>query len=363
MAAGKHPVPTYDESLVTHLDFKEDADEFKILQLTDTHIGSAEQLDYARKSFDQLINLSHPDMIIFTGDFIWKAHTKELLPQVLAMIDEFKIPYALVFGNHDLEGDATSSDFVKAFEESEYGIFEQGPDYVTGNGNYAINIKKDGEIVYSLIMLDSLRYAKKNKVNGYNYIHDDQVDFYEWNIKGASQAAYGEFNPEENKVVPSLVFYHIPQVQFFECRQKILDYYQEHGLTYGDETPYGVATLSDDAEYPNKTSDEWLYPFEKTKLFDRASQLKSTKAMFVGHLHYNSSNYFYRDEINDYEMELVHGTKTLTTSLYWGCEEAQKDDVCIGGTVISIKADGSYSYDRLASTYFAPEFNLHNFVG
>lgn len=353
----------YDVTKVTALDFKDGAEEFKILQLTDTHLQSEEQLDYARESFKELIDASSPDMIVFTGDFIWKKHTKELLPKVLAMIDEFEIPYAFTYGNHDLEGNAKVKDFLKAFKKSKYGIYQRGPKNITGNANYSINIRQNGKIVYTLMMLDSLRYAKApGTIRGYNYIHDDQVDYYEWNIKGLSKAVYGEYNPDENKVVPSLLFFHIPQLQFFDIRDKIIDYYNENSLEMGTETPWGVATLSDDAEYPNprqpnniKESDEWLYPIKYTSLLDRAVSLKSTRAIFVGHLHYNSGYYKYYDKQIGYGLELVHGTKTLTTSLYWGCED-EETETKVGGTIITIKPDGSYSYDRLASTIFAPEF-------
>ncbi len=351
----------YDVSKVTALEFRQGQEEFKILQLTDTHLQSEEQLDYARDSFKELIDAGNPDMIVITGDFIWKKHTKELLPKVLAMLDEFKIPYAFTYGNHDLEGNAKVKDFLKAFKKSKYGIYERGPKNVTGNANYAINIKKDGKIVYSLMMLDSLRYAKSSSsVRGFNYIHDDQVNYYAWNIKGVSEAVYGAYDPANGKVVPSLIFFHIPQLQFFDLRDKILDYYTENSLELGTETPWGVATLSDDAEYVNnpnvdRKSDEWLYPVQYTSLIDMAAKLRSTKAMFVGHLHYNSGYYKYYNKQQEYGFELVHGTKTLTTSLYWGCEEAQ-DETKVGGTIISIKADGSYSYERLASTIFAPEF-------
>lgn len=358
----------YDIDKVTALEFQEGSEDFKILQLTDTHIKSETQLDYAKRSFQELIDKSaegddhKPDLLVFTGDFVWGKHTKELLPKYLAMIDEFKIPYAFVYGNHDLEGNAEVKDFKKAFADSKYGIYQTGPKSVTGNSNYSINIKKDGKVVYSLMMLDSLRYAKmKGTDRGFNYIHDDQVRYYEWNIKGVSEATYGEFDPENGKVVPSFVFFHVPQLQFFDLRDKILKYYKENKLELGSETEWGVATLSDDAEYPGqRTTDEWLYPIKYTKLLDTASRLQSTKAMFFGHLHYNTGYYKYCNEENGYKMELVHGTKTLTTSLYNGCELEQVEDTKVGGTLISIKADGNYSYERLFSTIFAPEFK-HNY--
>ena len=74
----------------------------------------------------KIINRTSPDLIVFTGDtifpFLPKAGTmnnKKQAERFIRFIDRFKIPYTLVFGNHDCEMgakcclDQLADDFTK----------------------------------------------------------------------------------------------------------------------------------------------------------------------------------------------------------------------------------------------------------
>ena len=326
----------YDETAVETLSFRENSDSFTILQLTDTQIRSVDQLDYMQESVAELVEAAKPDLIVITGDSVWKENTKAVLAEFVKVMDGFKVPHALIFGNHDLEGDAKVEDFTHYYNQSKYGIFHTGPEGIFGNSNYQINIKKGEKIVYSLILLDSGAYY--NYVAGgknYNWIHDDQVDYYEWCIKGVSKAVYGSFNPDKGKVVPSLMFYHIPQQEFWDSRQKML---ADYGLNVPAPDGSVATETDDDVDY-----DERLYPRERSKIVAKALELQSTKAMFVGHIHRDRSVY------NHNGLWLIQGLKTLTTYSYYGCETGETPAE-IGGTAITIKADGSFDWNRVYSS-------------
>lgn len=332
----------YNVDSVKTLPFKEGSDEFRILQLTDTHIKDVKQLDYMRESIAELVKHSQPDFIIITGDSIWKGQTKSVLKKYVAVMDSFKIPFSLVFGNHDLEGDATVADFVEAYNNSEYGFLDVGPAYATGNSNYQINLKSNNKIVYSLMFLDSLAWNKiDGEVKTYDWIRNNQVDYYEWCIKGVSESVYGSYNPKENKVIPSLMFFHIPQQEFWDSRVEMLE-------KYGLNTPAQDGSIATDTDN-NVATDERLYPRIRSSIVSKAVKLQSTKAMFVGHLHKDRSHYNYNG------LQLVQGLKTLTTSSFYGCLP-EETKIEVGGTLITVKTDGSFSWDRIYSTIFDQPF-------
>ena len=58
----------------------------------------------------KIINRTSPDLIVFTGDTIFPflpkvgtMNNKKQAERFIRFIDRFKIPYTLVFGNHDCE--------------------------------------------------------------------------------------------------------------------------------------------------------------------------------------------------------------------------------------------------------------------
>ena len=345
--AGWDKYDNYNIDKVASLEFAKGEDEFRVLQLTDTHIKSVDQLDYMRRSVQELIDITNPNLIVITGDGIWAKNlkvknTKVVLTEYVKLMDSFEIPWTYTFGNHDFEGNAKAEDYVKAFKNAKYCLFDNGPAAIVGNSNHFINIKNGKDVVFSIGILDSNSYHQyKGAVGRYDYIRDSQVSWYEWNIKGVSEYQYGEYDPSNGKVVPSALFFHIPQTEFYDERLQLID---EVGLNL--ENANGeIATETDDLS----ASVARLYPGKRSKLIETAVKLKSTQAIFVGHLHRDRSAFLYEG------IELVQGTKTLTTSFFYGNEESDSSTV-IGGTLISISKDGSYSWQRALSSIIEPEY-------
>lgn len=75
-------------------------DGFRIVQISDFHVGSYGSTDFAEKVVKQ-INELHPDLIVFTGDIV-NRRTAELEP-FTDVLSELKAPYGVysILGNHD----------------------------------------------------------------------------------------------------------------------------------------------------------------------------------------------------------------------------------------------------------------------
>jgi len=73
---------------------------FKIVQISDYHLGSWKDETVVKKSID-LINSQKPDLILFTGDLV-NDKTKEAIPYK-TILNQLKAPYGVysVLGNHD----------------------------------------------------------------------------------------------------------------------------------------------------------------------------------------------------------------------------------------------------------------------
>lgn len=354
----------YNLNEVKSMKFKKGSDQFKIMQITDLHLNDMDDIDYMDRFVQELIDNNNPDLIIITGDTVWREdfsmpdNTLQVVKEFPKALDKFGIPWAITFGNHELDGEAEIEDYYYSILQSKHAIFEFGPKNISGKTNYAINLKDGKDIVYSFVLLDSHAWVSRKTAQysrfTYNYIQDDQVDWYEWNIKGVSKAQYGKFDPENGKVVPSLLFFHVSQREFMECR------FEMTGNNYGQEgfedtvpnvlMPGSYASETDD----NEVGKDYLrlYPYKRSQIVNRAIQLKSTKAIFVGHLHRDRSNYIYTNGVDEGSIELVQGLKTLTTSSYYG-EEPTDTGVEIGCNMITINKNGSYSWERYYSDMLA----------
>ncbi|GAB6393011.1 MAG: metallophosphoesterase [Treponematales bacterium] len=282
---------------------KKDGEDFRILQLTDTHLNM--NLDTVEKTCGIIIdavNDTHPDLLVLTGDNVWNWHNYALGARLAAFLDTFRTPYAIVMGNHDWEGVFISNEKMgEVYAKGRYSLFSPGPPNIPGCGNYGVNIvDESGEVVYALIMLDSGRYRGSFPDYGYDYISTEQIAWYEWYVKGVSKSRYGDYFPPEH-VVKSMAFFHIPLPEINEVREKL-----------EAEDPAAAADAFRDKPTPSR---------KNTGMFQKMKELRSTTHMFFGHDHGN---------MLDYEYEGVHFVYSLRTS---GEQERA------GTTVITIKND------------------------
>ena len=83
---------------------------FKIMQLTDIHLGI--QVDNVKemKFIRSFIEENKPDLIVITGDTFLDAN-KSIVKFFFDKMDEIEIPYAFTYGNHDLQG-TYNSEFI-----------------------------------------------------------------------------------------------------------------------------------------------------------------------------------------------------------------------------------------------------------
>jgi len=189
----------------------------KVLQITDVHIlNNAKKDQKAFRTITQMIEASRPDIIVVTGDITSEDENMRAFRTFGEFMESFKIPWGFVYGNHDAETRRThtKTQLSEYLESLEYCFFDRGPEDVDGEGNYYYNVTDDsGKIIMSLMMMDSNMYYRDpvtGQDDGYDCFHENQIAWYEKTIKSIAQ----NVNGDENQVVPSLAFFHIPMREY-----------------------------------------------------------------------------------------------------------------------------------------------------
>lgn len=135
----------------------------KICQLTDIHLepdGDQEKYEKELNLLCEILDSVKPDLVTITGDLAWGQKTAEGIKALAEIIENRRIPWAPVLGNHDGNPDdseiKTREDFAKLLLGYEHSHFEIGEKNVAGNGNYTVEIENsDGKTDWVLFMLDS----------------------------------------------------------------------------------------------------------------------------------------------------------------------------------------------------------------
>ncbi|KAG2204184.1 hypothetical protein INT46_006068 [Mucor plumbeus] len=258
-----------------------DNGEFKILQLADLHFtneegtcrdipvdmecnGDATTIEYMEKLLDR----EKPNLVVFSGDNINGGGVSDARAATFKFAEPVakrKIPWAVVFGNHDDENDLTREELLEVMKRMPYSLTERGPIDLPGIGNYILKVftnnTKAAAHGFTLYFLDSHSYPEKEDQDGYDFIKSEQLD---WIIQSAS--AFNKLPTNPN----AAAFFHIP----------IWDYHEE------SNTNKPVAKFGDAREEVSSPKKNKISALEA---FKTAGDIKVTAC---GH-----------DHVNDYCLE------------------------------------------------------------
>ncbi|MDR1939736.1 MAG: metallophosphoesterase [Clostridiales bacterium] len=317
--------------------YKDKNADFKILLMTDLHIGCGIISKYSDKKAEAAMlataKKADADLIILNGDLTYpiaflsgSTNNKKQAERVSSIMDKIGKPWALVFGNHDEEKHSQYDKHTLAeiYMKNKNCLFQKGPDDIDGVGNYIINIKNaDGKFNTALVMLDSNQYLKRGYLSGFDHVHDNQIEWYKDQIK--------KLSVENGRLVPSLMFFHIPVKEFADAWRKL--YLGEVGT---DEN--GDKEIIYHFGFVNEKDNYFGHPVElKTHLFDDVLALGSTKGIFMGHDHLNTLSLTYKGVRLTYPMSIDY-------IAYIGIAKKKTQR---GGTLITIDDSGKFEIKHL----------------
>ena len=302
-----------------HISFLMEKEQFKILQLTDIHFGNGwwtkSKDKKAMTAVKTLIEETSPDIIIITGDVVYpmpiQTATRNNMLQFEVFskfMEGFEIPWTIVFGNHDAEAFATHTkkQIGEYLESLKFCFFKNNDIGITGLGNNVVNIyNKDKTINNSLFLFDSGNTINNLQFLGYEKIADDQVEWYENEVK---RMGYPK----------SLAFMHVPQLEYKIAWEKFREGSEEVKYHFGKAGEIG---------------EKISCAKEQSALFDKMVELNSTKGVFAGH-----------DHLNDYSVSYkgirLTFSKSIDYTAYLGI--SKKTDQR-GGTLITINKDSTFN--------------------
>ena len=328
------------------LDFDEDR-EIKILQMSDTQIRELTDIDTMLwQEMDELIRSTKPDLVLVAGDLIYGQYDPAAGPEDLDnssmklladRLDGYRIPWAPILGNHELESNILAQGICEIFENSKYCLFTRRGE-IGGNGNYAIGIAKNGVLAKTIFMMDS-NGSNKN-ANELPYVSNDSEYIEGENIIGIEHAflffdnqmawyrtVSAKVKAFAKETVKSFLCVHVPPE---EVRTAV----QDMGLEPTDKVDWGLLTTEGnpdatigwrnshdglDEEDGGKKMNDYIYPY----LLE-----SGTDGVFFGHCHANAMSTVWKG------IRWTYGMKT-------GMYEPSPGQDGTGGTLITIKSDAS----------------------
>ncbi len=334
--------------------FTTDGD-FKVMHLTDIHIGggflSKDVDEKALNAVATMVIKEKPDLVIATGDIAfpvpYDAGTFNNYSGAKAfanLMERLGVYWDVTFGNHDAEAysyfDREALGKFYENEDYKYCLFQSGPEDVDGYGNHTIEVKNSkGVITQAIILIDSQAYVKDNIIESikgtYDNIHPNQVEWYEKEIlrMNAENEKLGE-----EETVKSLAFFHIPLVEMLDGWTEFADngYKDTENFKFVD----GIMGEGGKLVYCGLGEDN---------MFEKMLELDSTKAMFNGHDHLNSTTFEYKG------IQFSYGY-SIDYFAYSGIDKLGSQRGC---TMITCKPDTTFTIDKY--NYYSDRYDLDGF--
>lgn len=265
---------------------------FRLAQFCDLHFGERDEHDTKSVQFQRkLLELESPDLVVIDGDASsnyaapfcpfklgCQNFFREQWLKFTAVFQETATPYAYTLGNHDRipapagPGDPMERSYAVPdhwilqldTEFNSMSVAKDGPSDIHGASNYVVPILgQDGRPVFYIWLLDSSDNDCLG-IHGWGCVYPDQVEWY----KRASKRLIDQ----DGRVVPGLMFHHIPLPEVLEAWN---DY----------ENTKLIGTLG-----------EQICCFSSnTGLFDAIKEMGNVEGVFHGHDHNNDFIAFYKD--------------------------------------------------------------------
>ena len=347
-------VPQKDENGCWY--FTTDGD-FKVMHITDIHIGggfmSKTVDEKALNSVAAMVTKEKPDLVIATGDIAfpvpYRAGTFNNYSGAKAfanLMESLGVYWDVTFGNHDSEAYSYfDREKVSEFYENEeykYCLYQAGPENADGYGNHGIEVKNSkGVITQAMVLIDSQAYVKDNIIESikgtYDNIHPNQVEWYESEIKRMN--AENEKINKESIPVKSLAFFHIPLVEMADAWAE----FEQNNFKDTENFKYFDGIIAEGGR-------RIFCGLGEDDLFEKMLELGSTKAMFNGHDHINSTTFEYKG------IQFSYGY-SVDYFAYSGLDKLGSQRGC---TMITCKPDSTFTIDKY--NYYSDRYNLEGFI-
>lgn len=193
---------------------------FKIMLVGDLHERNDKNYEDELKSNDCItllktsIQALKPDLVVYMGDISGAEEIDEfrkVIKKVVTPCVDADVPFSLIFGNHDREHGIELKEILKLYQEYDNCITYNDDDSITGYGNCNILVKStdEKEDILNLWFIDSNNLTDNHDESYYDWVHEDQIEWYENKVKKIKEEHGG-------KIIPAVLFQHIPVPEEYE---------------------------------------------------------------------------------------------------------------------------------------------------
>lgn len=267
---------------------------FRILQVSD-----AQDLQHVRHTMMRMLNKAYddvkPDLVVLTGDNILGNHLYDCelwtplfvkdkesekkamgvaIDKLVSPIEQRKIPFAMIYGNHDDRNRLTKDEQADFYRAYSCNVGLDGTDSGDCDTyNIPVYSENGDEIKFNIWMLDSA-WHDKQKDKCFEYIKPEAIEWYK-KTSAELKAQNG------GKPVPSLMFQHIPMLETFELVEECNE--EDEGAVKGPDNKF--IRLKPDVE---GFLGEYISAVEKkTGQMEAIKECGDVKAVVFGHDHQN----------------------------------------------------------------------------
>ena len=281
--------------------------EFKIVQFTDTHIDLIEGDNL--KAYDiikEVIDVEKPDLAVLTGDIVSQDNPQEAFKRLAAGFEKAKVPWAIVFGNHESEHNLSRKDLSEFLPQLPFCL-NSGMDTTIGFSTFALPVydssNKPSAVVYCLD--SNINSTMQSVVGGYGWFTASQINWY--------RKESNQFSIKNNKKpLLAVAFFHIPLPEYTKVAN------QGQGTFFGGKREVVCC------------------PEINTGMFAAMLEAGDVMGTFVGHDHTNDYIGLY------YNIALAYGRVSK--------QMKDPSDPLPGGRVIVLK-QGKHEFDSWIREY------------
>ena len=311
----------------TQLQFNDDG-KFRIMIFADTQDVSPVK-ETTLQMMNECLDKYTPDLVIYLGDQTVATGDEEeykAIKEIVAPCVEKDVPYAIVFGNHDGERETSKEKLLSFYQEFGCLTTDTDPDmYGCGNCNLPILSSDGKKTAFNLWLFDSGSTNPDKEVGGYDYVRQDQIDWYKTTAGELKKANGG-------KVVPSILFQHIIMPEAYEAIYPRLPFNMGKDYTIDGTTYFPVPFFN---RHRGVILEPCSPPFVNGGQWDSIVATGDVIATFHGH-----------DHVNDFTA--THEGIDIVNVPTVGCQ-AYSDAISRGAGLITLDENdlSTYEYEMI----------------
>lgn len=320
-------IPVFASAEVeTQLQFGSDG-KFKIMLFADIQDDDPIE-ETTLQMMHECLDKYKPDLVVYLGDNGVAYTEKEYstVKAITAPCVEKGVPYAIVFGNHDGEREVSRERLLTYYQEFGCLTTDADPDiYGCGNCNLPILSSDGKKTAFNLWLIDSGSSNPDKEVGGYDYVHEDQIEWYKNTAEELKNANGG-------KVVPSILFQHIIMPEAYEAIYPRLPFKMGKDYTIDGTTYFPVPFFN---RHAGIILEPCSPPFVNGGQWDAIVETGDVIATFHGH-----------DHVNDFTA--THEGIDIVNVPTVGCQ-AYSDAISRGAGLITLdeKDLSTYEYEMI----------------